>query len=66
MPHYQVGLIGGTLKIKTRGWLQSYERKREVPMVRLGRWYFIWISNQDFMWLNLEKKHKGRAKKIYH
>lgn len=66
MPHYQVGLIGGTLKIKTQGWLQSYERKRQVPVWRIGRWYFIWISNHDFMWLSLEKKHKGRPKKIYH
>lgn len=54
------------MRIKTRGWLQSYERNREVPMWRLGRWYFIWISNQNFLWLDLEKKHKGRAKKIYH
>ncbi len=66
VPRYQIGLIGGTLKIKTSGWLQSYERKRQVPVWRIGRWYFIWMSNQDYMWLSLERKHKGRAKKIYH
>lgn len=54
------------MKIKTRGWLQSYERNREVPVWRVGSWYFVWVSNRKFMWFHIERKHKGRMKRIYY
>jgi len=66
VPRFQVGLFGGTLKIKTRGWLQSYERNGEVPVRRIGNWYFVWMSNRNFVRFSMDGKHRRRMKRIYY
>jgi hypothetical protein len=41
--HIRIGLPGGTLKIKSIGYLRSFEHERQVPVKKIGSLYFIWI-----------------------
>lgn len=35
-------LPGGMLKLKRYGELRSAERRRDVPMLRIGRLFLVW------------------------
>jgi hypothetical protein len=38
----RINLPGGMLKIKRYIELRSVERARQVPVLKIGAWYFIW------------------------
>ncbi|MDN2583347.1 hypothetical protein [Aquibium sp. ELW1220] len=43
----RINLPGGMLKIKRYIELRSVERAREVPVLKVGIWYFIWWRRED-------------------
>lgn len=44
---YRVPLFFGTLKVKTYPYLRRFERDKKVPVLNVGRLYFVWIGTNS-------------------
>lgn len=40
--HFRIRLPGGIFKIKSARYSRTAEMNREVPVLRIGRHYYIW------------------------
>lgn len=43
----RIPLIGGTLKVKDYRHLRQSERDGRVPVVRIGKIYFVWSRGKE-------------------